>query len=163
MAALKLLLSGAKAASSLDNSTDDSIDSAEILQLLGPLGMQQRRRNSRSPRVSTVDRPNMLKLNLEPNTNRFYYEDMEEFKNLLKLLNQRNKGDANGPLKCVGSVNTAMRMCVQCHDVGKDERKTDKYYIYRKEVAKSRTVLCHGCVGAKLLTLEMDEHGEGGD
>ena len=53
-----------------------------------------------------------------------------------------------------------MRMCVESDDLEKDGMKTDRYYIYNKEIAQSRTVLCHGCVGTTLLALELKAQDE---
>ena len=162
MASLRLLRKRGRTVSlSVDSSTDASNDSTEVLHLLEsmkPMTINRKRRNSKSFREPLGRKANEQCANFGQNKNRFYYENVQEFKRLLKLLNQRNVDNVNGPLKCAGSVNTAMRMCVKCGDLDKKEMKTDKYYIYSEEIAQSRTVLCHGCVGAKLK--ENNERGD---
>ena len=112
---------------------------------------------------------------------RFYIKDKEKFESLLQLYNeqqQRKRNDASpnknqdvsknsadvtdqrltdrlmlGPLVSVGKVRVSMQMCSRCGDAGKSASSYDHYFVYQDEVAKTRTILCKGCVGAKLRKL----------
>ena len=48
----------------------------------------------------------------------------------------------------VGEVSVAMRLCVQCRDVGKNKKKLDQYFIDLMEITTSddRTILCSKCM-----------------
>ena len=99
---------------------------------------------------------------------RYYFKDRICFNDLLILHNQdatRGSGVFTrkslrlsyeektlqfGPMICVGTVKVSMRMCTRCGDSGKNVSCVDRYYVYKNEIAQNRTVLCEGCVGAKL-------------
>ena len=85
-------------------------------------------------------------VNEDPSTARYYYKDRSEFLELLAMYNHKQ----HESFECVGDVKVGMQMCTRCRDLGKNKQYTDKYYIKKEEVAKMRTVLCHGCLGATL-------------
>ena len=89
---------------------------------------------------------------------RYYYDDSNTFKDLLEKYNRIGEHKKSEiVLECAGYVNTTMHMCCCCRDNDKGERKKDRYYINTKEIAKTRTILCHGCVGARLRKLELSK------
>ena len=65
-----------------------------------------------------------------------------------------------GPLQFVGKVNCCMRMCIRCGDAGKKMFQKESYYMNREERAQVRTVLCRGCLGAELRSLEVRTQGD---
>ena len=87
---------------------------------------------------------------------RYYYSDIDRFEELLNIYNQENV-EKNGPIECVGHVNTSMKMCSVCGDTGKSTLRKDRYYVIAKEVAQNRTILCHGCVGFKLKIFDLPQ------
>ena len=128
----------------------------------------------------TLERKTSVKKENKPYTGkhaeRFYIKDKEKFESLLQLYNeqqQRKRNDASpkksqdvsnnsadvadrlmlGPLVSVGKVRVSMQMCSRCGDAGKSASSYDHYFVYQDEVAKTRTILCKGCVGVKLRKL----------
>ena len=133
--------------------------------------------SQRSVRVSNKSSPKRQRKssrNSPRPTDRYYFESQREFEKLLNDLNRRRTvythstqnrlivptpqtlaarmylNDAQIRLRCVGFVSVAMQMCSRCCDSGKPFSKKDKYYINELEIAKERTVLCHGCLGYML-------------
>ena len=80
---------------------------------------------------------------------RYYYRNIETFRQLLKEYNAKGI-EKEGPLEFAAWANVAVKMCSVCGDGGKKKSKSDQYYVYPKEKAHSRTILCHGCVGFRL-------------
>lgn len=75
----------------------------------------------------------------------------------LELLNRRGVRETLKPLKGVthlapyffeqvGSVNPALRLCVQCGDEGKRRGSVDRYFVDLVEVTANRTILCSQCM-----------------
>ena len=100
---------------------------------------------------------------------RYYYRDIEIFKNVLKLYNNgllprttNSHCEVSGKrcFKCVGYVNRRLRLCSLCFDINKeaDDNKEELYFIDCKQISKERTVLCFGCLGGILYTLKSTEN-----
>ena len=49
-----------------------------------------------------------------------------------------------------GCVRASQQMCIQCRDLGKKKSMPERYYLNVVEVAVSRTILCHKCMGLRL-------------
>ena len=47
-------------------------------------------------------------------------------------------------------MRAGQQMCVQCRDLGKAKSLMEKYYLNVVEIAVSRTILCHKCMGLRL-------------
>lgn len=102
---------------------------------------------------------------------RFYFKDKKLFDALLISLNRRKwplkntsnivNADNNEYedtfsvcFESVGYANVAMRMCHECRDVGKPTNRKDQYFVDMNSLAQERTVLCYGCLGKTLYTMQ---------
>ena len=96
---------------------------------------------------------------------RHYFQEENELEMLLETFGREmvslpeDDASIEGPkqralsrFKYVGKVNVTLQMCSRCRDAGKPFMK-DIYYIDKEEMAKSRTILCVGCLGSYLVRI----------
>ena len=112
----------------------------------------------KEPKGKTFRRPSAPWVHVKITKERVYDIDDDSFERLLRLYNAREISK-KGPLECVGYASTSMRLCTVCRDSGKSSIRKDRYYVYKKEKAHSRTVECQGCLGFRLKCLDLRDQG----
>nr|XP_047141922.1 uncharacterized protein LOC100200907 [Hydra vulgaris]XP_047141923.1 uncharacterized protein LOC100200907 [Hydra vulgaris]XP_047141924.1 uncharacterized protein LOC100200907 [Hydra vulgaris] len=110
-----------------------------------PCGSLSELRYKHSPKVQRA-KPQIVNTPIQKS-------DPTKFKESLELFNRFHCKFTEGLwradkvyFECKGDLSVTLRMCTKCRDLGKDNTKTDQYYINTPEVARERTILCYACM-----------------